>query len=586
MPVRESLENLALLLPRLLQGLITRDFARAGKRLVGWSPRINSVNDHTGFYLQRRCFDLYGFWGHCFQLQGGATCGAQYAFLPLVILWKLGVCGFLLFSISAYVALFVLVHEMGALCMSSWLWVLVGTAALCSPYFKNATFAAGRYDIPGWALLVGGLVLLLEHQLSWAVVILTFAFMSHPSVTLVGAVYLGIFVAIGRIGGEGLLCFVCAQGLNVFWTIPFVRVKKLKILAAHSWAVPLVDRTRTKAVYLPKLAGMVFFAVSYLSVSHEPRGLVFCLVPLAAFVWNCWKDKFVNRFSVELLWLASGAAAVAYANAPFLYIPYLVSLFAYAAPSPRFGFPFRPHLVQEQKLLAGVRDLYKTMGDNVRMGFVTCPENADQWRLDAKHKFIFNLALLDDQQWVESFEVGPNSRAQTGHANSSTKERWDQDLKNRVVGLGLDYVVSTAHYKCRLDRVKWLSKKKEVSVPELGSVPATAYVLYKVDLLVSRASRGCKIVPLPTGELEIMHPGARVGIKYNAVPGLRAVQEDSELPIYADESGWIVLHCENDRPVRILRDPRRLWLPGRRIPERRTPVMSPIEPARKGALGE
>jgi len=585
--VWESLQNFVLLLPRLFQGLVTKDFERCGKLLVSWSPSINSVNDHTGFYLQRRFFDLYGFWGHCFQIQGGANCGAQYAFLPLVVLWKLGVCGFLLVSISAYAGLFLVLYKVGTLSVSPLTWMLVGISALCSPYFKNATFAAGRYDILGWPLLIIGLVLLLEYHLSWAFLVLTFAFMSHPSVTLVGAAFMAVFIVIGRVDGEGILCFVCAQGLNLFWTIPFLRVKKLKNLTAHSWAVPLMDRTRTRSVYIPKLLGMLFFVLSYISLSTAPLGLAFCLVPFAVFIFNWWKDKFINRFSVELLWLSSGAAALAYAPEPFLCVPYLVSLFVYASPSPRFAFPFRPYLVRKQEILTRLKSVYNSMGYNIRMGFVTCPRDADQWRLDAKYKFIFNLGLFGDRQWVELFDIGLKGRNQRVGRDSHEKEQWEQHLKNWASRYGLDYVVSVADYKSRLDGIKWLSKIAECEIGRLGSVPSGSYLLYKVTCPVARASSGCRVMPLPTGELKITHPGGRVGVKYNALPGLRVVQDHDELAIYADENGEIVLHCPNTRPVKILRAPIRLWLPKGKIrQERQSAVLYGMKTGQREMLGK
>lgn len=570
--VWESLQNLVLLLPHLFQGLVTRDFARSGQFLVSWSPSINSVNDHTGFYLQSRSFDLYGFWGHCFQIQGGVNFGAQYAFLPLVVLWKLGVSGFLLIAISAYAGLFVTLYKVGSLAVSPLIWVLAGMVALCSPYFKNATFVGGRYDIPGWALLIIGLVFLLDRQFMWALVVLTLAFMSHPSVSIVATLFMGIFVAIGQVGEQGTLCFLGAQALNLFWYIPFIRIKKIENLAGHSWAVPLADKTRTRAVYMPKLLGMVIFVVTYVPFNRDPRGLTFCLLPLAVFIFNCWQDKFINRFSVELLWLASGAAAMAYADSPVQCIPYLMSLYIYAAPSPRFSFPFRPFLVPKHKICTTLEAVYKNMALNARMGFVTCPQDADQWRQDAKYQFMFQLGLLSKKRWIELFDIGPTGRDLKGAGNSRGRSPWERYLKSRVSRYGLDYVVSVADYRSRLDGVTWLSRMTEVSIPQLGSVPSNTYLLYKVTCPVLRASSGCKVEPLPTGELEVTHNGGRVAFNYKAFLGLKAVQGDKELLIYTDQNDNMLLDCPNDKPVRILRAPFRFWLPNRNIRKERKSV--------------
>jgi hypothetical protein len=214
--------------------------------LISLSPKINSVNDHTGFIVRAAEIRRVGWWARTDKFVPGGYCyGASYAPLATLIMLHLGVDTYMYFAFACYAQMFALLFS-GLLTG-----FVLGLAAMFSPWFKNSAFVAGRHDLAGWPLLVSGLYLAATGSPGWAIAPLAAGMAVHPSCIVVGLASM-VFVTPWPVAVAALL--------QVPWVLPFLTAGPG---VAFKWTPgKVVDLTRTWQVHAHKAAGMVLFLIT------------------------------------------------------------------------------------------------------------------------------------------------------------------------------------------------------------------------------------------------------------------------------------------------------------------------------------
>ena len=553
--MKDTLSNILLLPFRLVQGIVTRDFSKADQILVSWSPTIFSVNDHAAFYPRRFSFDRYGYWGYCSRFGGGANFGAGYAFLSNFLTWKLGISGYILFSILIYFSYFTI---LAILTPPFYFWVMItGLMALYSPYFKNSTFNCGRHDVPGWAFLLMGFYLLISNHYNMAFIALTLAFMTHPSISIVGFTYFFLFIMTGHLDKFSILSFCSAQAINLFWYIPYIRTYGRKNIT-HSWTPPGRDETRSAPIYLRKGFGMLCFLLCLFWVKTDQAGYIFACVPFGLFLLNCWRDAYVNRFSIELLWICGAAAAVARTESPWLSIVYLFSLYLYASPAPRFSFPYKPLLIEKTRLSEVFSPISNTVSNTARVAYISFPETADMYRLDAQILTLVNKGLVSQSNRIEifGFRLSPeNENPNAIDFLASLPEKYS-----------VSYILTPKNHKKHFDSLSNFEKIKEFTLFSVGSLPENELLLYEATRFSPHILPEGSIRERVEGGFMVDCMPGRHEVKYQALKGLRAFQDSNELLIEPGEDCNFFFTADTAAEIVIKQDTKSLWLSKKMIP--------------------
>jgi len=564
----EDLTNFLLIPARLFLGMLKKDTDGHGTHFISLSPSLNSVNDHTGVAIKRFAFDRYGFWGYYPRCSLGTNYGATYGFLPNLLLWKLGVCGYTLFSLLAYGILFFLIGRSETIL--PWTIYLVGALALYSPYFKNSTFACGRFDIPGWAFLMAGICAAFSGDpiLEW--IFLSLAFMTHPSVCIIGSVYFVLFLFFRSFSVDAYLSFAGAHLINLFWYIPFYRIfvksKESKkpepeptreSTSTWQWSAPAKDNTRSTEIHLIKIAAMLLFIFPVVVVQPDPAIYPLLLVPFGFQVLSARKEVLINRFSIELLWLTSAAVALALTGSLLLSVPYLVSLYFYASPSSRFGFPFKPFFIRKDRLLKSIQPANDVIGEDSRIGFVYLGETAEAWRSTAKYSTLFSNWILLQPKRIERVQItAPFIGGEIVIPNDCGLNAALTEIAQRHA---ISHFIIPSEYASRLGREGKIKPTATFTIPTIGSVPKADFSLLCTEETVAKIEPEGTIVEDSEG-LFIIHcePG-RHEIKYQPMFGLRAFQSNEELPLkYGGKLNFFIFPQSPD-PIRIFYDAKCLW---------------------------
>lgn len=548
---KESFENVIFLFYRLFKGAFLRDFSTIGRLMISLSPKVNSINDYTGFHCRRFSFERYGYWGYCPIAYGGIHFGAMYAFLSNYLTWKLGLSGYTLYSIVIYLLLFISFSLVSSM-PNSWIIMITGLFTLYSPYYKNSVFVCSRHDVPGWALLILSFWFMTSGSLIIPLICLTLAFMTHPSISIVGAFYILGFTATGLISPIYLLVFLTAQVFNVFWYIPFLKLFWKRMIVLHSWSKNSYDKTRSMGIHLRKAFGMSIFLICLASTRPGMHAYIFALVPFAIFMLCIRKEQFVNRFSMELLWLCGAGAAYASTTAYWLFLPYLFSLYFYASPSPRFHFPFKPFLIDEKEFFGSFSPIVKKLPANARIGLFFMPNTMEQFRLDAKYIFLLSIWLHHKSTSVEHFTILPSF---TENEVINDSKLLDFSQKH-----GISYLLTTSSYSDLLDESKALQQVVSCTHFPTGSVPGTRFSLYQyLDGSHKIVPEGEVVSHETNGLIVKCRPGLHE-IKYRPVPGLRVFQDHTELEIENKQEYSFRITSLNDSKIRIVFYLKKLWV--------------------------
>jgi hypothetical protein len=573
----KNLENTMLFPWHLIKGMATRDFKSDGMHFISLSPEINSINDHTFFSHKPSSFKRYGFWGYSPRHALGINFGAAYAFLPNYLLWKTGVCGYTLFSILCYIALFYVLAASLSL-TPIWSIILVCAFALYSPYFKNSAFVAGRYDVPGWALMIIGIIFLSTGKWFLSFVLLSLAFMTHPSISIACSVYMVAFIFIGKYSANEVIVFLGAQFANLFWYIPFFRVfiqrDKFhnKVYAPDQnkaktwqWQISSKDATRSGGVYALKTVGMLAFLIPSILISSSFYAKLFVLVPFLFFLLSIRKEMFLNRFSIELLWLSSAPVtlvlhdSISNQTAFLLAIAYLFSIFFYASPSPRLAFPFRPFVIRNGLIRKVFSPIAEALHDGIRVGFVNFPDSTEDWRLNTKYSCLFSEWLIDQEKKIERVTIGLQPFG--GDIVVQRRDNITEELNDISKQYGISFFLVPIANKHIFDGLDYLSFVTTCNLPDIGSVPGTTFVLYKNNIKVSKIHPEGEIMENSDGTLTVQCNAGKHEMKYRTITGLRAFQNSCELPIEAGSDCNFFINPLKGGDILITYDSKRLWLP-------------------------
>ena len=547
---RQSISNLIFLPFYLTLGILSKDFSRFDKILISFSPYINSINDCTGFHCRRFSFEHYGYWGYNPSFDGGINYGAMYAFLPNYLTWKLGLSGYMLFTIFIYGLFFSVFFFLSSM-PYPWVLILVGMLAMYSPYFKNSAFVCSRHDVPGWVLLILGFWFITSGYLILSLVCLTLAFMMHPSISVAGTLYIISFTITGLIPPVYLLIFLAAQVFNIFWYVPFFKIFWKRMLSIHSWSRKKDDKTRSWNIHLKKMIGMLVFLACLLSVNPEIKAYIFAFVPFILFIISYWHEKYINRFAVELLWLCGAAAAYASTASLWLGLPYLFSLYFYASPAPRFHFPFKPLLIDKKKFYESFSSITEVLPNNSRVGVVFMFNTMEQYRMDAKYVFLLSAWLHSNKnRSIEYFMLYPDDDESLN----------DSKLSDFFKKYGIAYILTSSTYACALDGSKILKRVASAHVHSIGSVPGATFSLYKCLKEYPRIIPRGEILPHPINGLIVKcKPNVCYEIKYRPMPGLRVFQDREELRIEKKDAYSFCITSHTNSDIRIKFDFSKLW---------------------------
>ncbi len=546
-----SIFNILLLPFRLVQGTISRDFSTYGKVLLSLTPSINTLNDHSAFPVKRKLFDRYGFWGYYSEVDGGMNFGAGYSFLPNFLMWKIGVSGYLLFTLLAYLFFFFQLYTVSSM-PSSWLILLVGALVLYSPYFKNSTFVCGRHDIPGWALLFSGIVLMQNGYSFAAFVALSLAFMTHVSISIIGLVYFLCFIIAGSLSIRDIFIVILSQTVNLFWYIPFLKIYWQHRTHQHSWTPVMPDHTRTMAINIKKGVGMLVFILSLLLCKPDKMIIIFIFIPFIFFLINCKNEMLINRFAIELLWLCSTFVALTYMNSLWLCLPYLVSLYFYASPSPRFSFPFRPLLIDENELKSKFSIFLNELPDHARTCLITFPLTAEEWRINTKYDLVINngLSLINKPiEYVTYME----------HINEGTPHEIEKMLSDLGENYGISYFFCPILYMKFMEKVSFLKLVDKCTLPSIGTVHETDLLLYRITIDYPKILPEGDIRITPNGDLLIRSTSGPLEIKYRFLSGIKVLQNNKELKIEKTGDRSFFINSTGDSEIKVTYDTNRLW---------------------------
>lgn len=552
--VLQQLKN-AVILPALLcRGFVKKDFRKSEAILLSLSPVINTINDHTGFIIKDFSFRRYGFWGYCPRFSMGINFGAGYGFLSNFLNWKLGVCGYTLLSMLAYWILFISFSDIS---LQALIFInVIAALVYFSPYFKNSVFICGRHDILGWPFLMIGLLFMLNQYYLPSFFILTFAFMIHPSVSVVCIVYMAFFLVSGTLTFQNVALILAAQILNIFWYIPFIQIL-IKPHNTPGWKPTDRDSTRSDKIFLLKLCGMVCLLVPALVISREKFVYIFLLVPFSLFLISYYYEVFLNRFSIELLWTVSAAVAVYYSNNNLLWIPYIISLYFYASPAPRFAFPFKPFTIDLENLNRTFQPIDQFIPDQSRISLLSFAETADEWRLIAKYSFIMNAWIVLQNKVIEQISLSPFG----GIIFIHPKENIGSQLKQLSQKYGISHFVVPDLYNDKINGLDELDYLSSCLIPKTGSVPGMDFHLYQIDRPVSRL--------LPQGVIEEGHDGSISisctpglnELKYQPIKGICLMQDGKEIKITPGNEFNFFYNNPRNMKIELTYKPLRLWLP-------------------------
>jgi hypothetical protein len=549
--IKDSIINISLLVFRLFRGTFDRDGNGSGKVLISWSPSINSMNDHTGTPQKMYFFNKNGFWGYDRSYEAGMNFGAGYAVLPNFIIWKFGTSAFILFSLSVYVALFVIL----AATTSPWM-LLVGFGAVYSPFFKNSVFVTGRLCCPGWALLVMGILLLQYGLFVPATVALSLAFMSHPALPIVGSVYVLGFALFFQNPLASLLSFLVAHLINLFWYIPYLNVQ-YDVASKHTWVAPLSDPTRVGSVYYKKGAAKLIFILVVFISAPSINAVLFSMIPFMLFVFISVRERIINRFSMELLWLCSAGVACAEIHSLSAYLAYLFSLYFYSSPAPRFLFPFRPLVIDEKDVLSEFKVLEEKLPNSVRLGYVNLPDNAPKWRIDAKHKVFFSHWISRKGNDREFIDLNPILYSDKTFMAQTDPQAIADAINEMGERYSISHFVVLNPYRDGFDNSEKYELVAESPLPKIGDVPEVTYLIYR-RLHFSPQVHADKRVVGENGIRCSKNAGWQE-IRYRWFPGLTVTQNQKPLHLRPGDDINMYVKTESDSNLFLAYRPSRLW---------------------------
>jgi hypothetical protein len=304
---------------------------------------------------------------------------------------------------------------------------------------------------------------------------------------------------------------------------------------------------------------MLIFIISIFAFQRSATQIVFVGVPFAFFILSIREEKFINRFSIELLWLSSGLVAVGNNYLIYLGPLYLLSLYFYASPCPRFSFPFRPFTIKRSVLADTFKEIEKIKGFNIRIGFLYLVHTPDEWRLMAKYSTIFSNWIISQSTPFEWVSITTCSFG--GEISINAQRPISDELQRISRHYSISYFLAASKYIDRFDIDNSLSVAATCSLPPIGSVPGCDFLLLKTGIDTEKISPDGKICESDHGGFSVTCTAGEHEIKYQYFPGLTATQGGRELPIYPGSDLNFHIRAASGSDIWIRYDKRQLWLP-------------------------
>ena len=165
--------------------------------------------------------------------------------------------------------------------------------------------------------------------------------------------------------------------------------------------------------------------------------MVFALIAFGLFVIST-TGRAVNRFSAELVWVCFAAAATAQSGSRAVAVAYLVSLYLWAGPSPRFRFPFRRIEVSDNEVAEWFRPITISMPPGARIGFCFMARDMAEFRRECKYLFLLNA-------WAAStdYKICSIARPEIGMGDIRGDDHAEVARKNGIEWL---LIPASAHY--------------------------------------------------------------------------------------------------------------------------------------------